>query len=392
MTRVLCLLLSACPVVLTACPGPGPEDAGPDAGAPHAAAADAGDGADAGGDDAGDGVDAGPPDAQEIPEQDLGWESFDPPDGIMDAQWAHISADLGDGRAFVFGGIDVGAFGGGSVLGHTYLFDANQDPPGFTEVTPAIGSSPEPRYCGCAAYHPEYNKVLLYGGRDLGALMGSTTWVFDLDDNSWTISTPFGSGPGLGCSMAYYPGDGKVYKFGGASAGGSSNRLWTYDFSDDTWTEIEDVDPPSARYDAELFALSDRLIVAGGAASAQNDFRSDVWSFNPANNKWVELSPNAQEPTGRRVPWVRVAPDQSHFYFGFGNNFGEPLDDLWTFDLADNTFTAVDLDPAPLARSFSRALPGGWGEIGTLMYGYDMLDIVPDLWTLNASSEALTWW
>ncbi|MCP4499971.1 MAG: hypothetical protein GY822_08430 [Deltaproteobacteria bacterium] len=87
-----------------------------------------------------------------------------------------------------------------------------------------------------------------------------------------------------------------------------------------------------------------------------------------------------------------MAPDESGFYFGFGNYVGDPLDDLWFYDFVENTYDEVNLPDAPSARGFSVALPGGRGAIGTLYYGYDMGGPVDSIWRLLASSDEPMWW
>ncbi|MCP4499972.1 MAG: hypothetical protein GY822_08435 [Deltaproteobacteria bacterium] len=173
-----------------------------------------------------------------IPTQALAWQNIDGNNDAPPAQWAHFSADLGDGKALLFGGTTFGSFGGEVVAG-TYLFDANVFPPSFEKQSPV--SEPSPRYCGCMAHHPQENKVLLYGGRNEGTLF-TETWVFDLDTGEWMSIPVVGPPGGLGCALSAFS-DGEMYLFGGATMMGSTNSLYSFSFESETWSEVSTLAP-----------------------------------------------------------------------------------------------------------------------------------------------------
>jgi|GEM_PF-869074 len=322
-----------------------------------------------------------------IPEQDFAWQSIDV-DTAPPAQWAHVLGDLGDGRAIVFGGTTLGDFGG-ETHDTTFLFDATTTPPTFEQL-PVTG--PSPRYCGCAAYDPDHRKVLVVGGRIGGTLLNDT-WAFDVDENVWEVIPGNGPARGLGCALTHFA-DGNLYLFGGSSTSGTGNEMWSFSFDSNSWTPLVPPSPPGRRYDAALIATDDFIWMAGGSESTPSGFKNDVWRFDPDEQTWTELLPNDEDalPRGRRVPWVRKAPDNSGFYFGFGNNGGTVLNDLWFYDADANAFVEQDLPQAPPPRGWTQALPGGRGVIGVLFNGFDLSNPVGDVWQLLADDEDLPWW
>jgi hypothetical protein len=342
--------------------------------------------------DAGPAPDAGAEDPPVPPSGTFGWVAHPEVDALMADRWAPAIADLGGGRALVFGGADIDSFGG-SPLDDVYRFDGRGAVPTFTPVELSSTNpldpplSPDPRYCGCAAFDPLRNEVLVIGGRSLQTFY-TDIWRLDLDNNTFT---EVGQGPAalLGCAITWHPADDSFYLFGGASMSGSSNTLYRLASGEDTFSPVavtSDAEP-SPRYDPWMGSDGTRLIMAGGARNAQQDFNGDVWAFDPSTGAWLELAANGEGPVGRRVPWAHLSSTGDRLVFGFGNNGGEVLDDLWTYDLNADTWTEHTLDPAPPARGWSPPLPGGDDVIGYLLGGFDLGDPVADLWRLDADAD-----
>ncbi len=342
--------------------------------------------------DAGTDPDAGTEPPPVPPSGTFGWHAHQEVEAVLADRWAPLIADLGDGRALLFGGTDVDSFGG-SPLDDVYLFDGRGAVPSFTPVALASDNPldppllPDARYCGCAAYDPLRNDVLVIGGRSLQSFY-TDVWRLDLDTHTFS---ELGNGPSalLGCAITWHPADDSFYLFGGASMAGSSNTLYRFTPDDETWSQVaitSDAEP-SARYDAWMGSDGALLIMTSGALNAQQGFNGDVWSFDPSTGAWLELAANDEGPVGRRVPWAHLSRDGAELVVGFGNNGGQVLDDLWTFDLAGGTWTEHTLDPAPTARGWSPPLPGGDGIIGYLLGGFDLGDPVADLWRLDADAD-----
>lgn len=300
--------------------------------------------------------------------------------------WGYAVARIDDARAVVFGGTNASG-AAGTTLDGTWLFDAATTPPVMTRID---ASGPAPRYCGCAAWDPVRERVVMMGGRDLTAPLGvpPETWELDLETARWTridVDTP---GSVIGCALAYASEPGAMYLFGGAGAGGPSARTYRWDPSAPAWIELA-AEGPSARYDAIFTALPGgrRLLVHAGSYGAMGAaFFSDVWIFDAVDESYREIAAEGAAPEGRRTPWlvVDVVDGEARGFWAAMGYDGRmlPLGDAWYFDFEARTWTPLPLEPLPEARGFAPALPGGPSALGTMLGGFGASTAMRDVWQL----------
>ena len=90
---------------------------------------------------------------------------------------------------------------------------------------------------------------------------------------------------------------------------GARNELWTYQATSNTWAQLAPSGAPptrGSRFAAAWDPLGSRLLVFGG----QHDIQSlnDLWAYEVANNRWVQLTPSGSPPSPREYAegvWTR---------------------------------------------------------------------------------------
>jgi len=332
--------------------------------------------------------DAGEP-APFVPET-LTWtaEGFD--DSVEhhpEDRWGFVVADRGDGTSLLFGGSERGEFDG-DLLADVWTIDANTVP---ATLAKRDGTGPDVRYCGCAAYDPTRGLALFVGGRgDYDETLGrpvihTETWRYDDNNDTFTqLTSPTQPDEAYGCSLVYVPDDDRFVLFGGGTdTGERSNTVYLFNPNTDLWAPVNvQGTVPTGRYDHALAYVpgSRELLMFAGFDTA---LQADVWRYHLDDETWREVPLGVSLP-GRRTPWLRVAPDGSEAIFGFGAAgdiavLDEPLSDLWQLTLEDEVLTALTPEgDTPKPRGFSPAIPGGEGDVGLMLGGYDGFNPIGD--------------
>jgi hypothetical protein len=321
------------------------------------------------------------------------WASLPVTDGPT-GRWGVMVAERGDGTAWLYGGTTLTAAGRGAVSHDIWRYDGRGDAPAFELLS--VTGNPPPRYCGCLAYDPMGDRILMVGGRtpDVSA---PETWTLDLGTLVWTRAVTTGSPPGtIGCAMAWSASRNAMYLVGGASETGVNGRTWRFDPSGPGWQEVM-ATGPRARYDHALRALDGgrSLVLFGGARSATGatNFFNDLWRFDTSTEQWTQVMVDGPSPAGRRTPWMVVEADGAHLLMGLGVHglqVSETFNDLWRLDLGASRWTELTADAAPTdgsegppARGFTQGLPGPRGSLGLLLGGFDGRAPVDDAWVLR---------
>jgi hypothetical protein len=314
----------------------------------------------------------------------------DPAEGPL-ALWGFLVADLGDGRAVVFGGTNAGS--SGTTFDRTFLYDMNSDPITATEIE---ASGPEPRYCGCMVYDAKRNVVVMTGGRNLTTPLSvpPETWELDLTGSRWSqVEVPETPQGVIGCVLAYSRHADTTYLFGGAGPEGYGEAIYAYDPAAPAWNLLS-ARGPSGRYDPIFEPMGDGrelLLFAGSFGAEGSAFYSDLWKFDTDAETWTEIIPREDGPAapiGRRTPWMRFSEGERGIYVanGYDGRPG-PIGDFWYFDFEQLTWSAFALEGGPTERGFSLALPGPAGSYGIMFGGYDGRAPTPELWKLIPTPE-----
>jgi hypothetical protein len=165
------------------------------------------------------------------------------------------------------------------------------------------------------------------------------------------ISATDSPSPRMGSRMIYDPVDQRVLLFGGSMYDNGYtlyNDIWSYRYETNTWTEIETSGGPSGRFNTPLIYDSDthRIIVFSGFGA--NERSADMYSYDIAENTWTRLQPSP-------MPFARsdtsVVYDEKYdkiiMFSGYvHHNDTHPLD-TWAYDVSTNTWEKMSPNITP---------------------------------------------
>lgn len=130
------------------------------------------------------------------------------------------------------------------------------------------------------------------------------------EDHTWTLD----------------PEAGIAYLFGGRDGATLHGDTWAFDLATDTWSRLDPVASPPARFGHEAIWVEGRgvVIFAGQAGTA---FFGDLWAFDPEAATWTELPATGAAPVPRYGSCAAIGPDGrlwiSHGFTEDGNRFAD---------------------------------------------------------------------
>jgi hypothetical protein len=256
----------------------------------------------------------------------------------------HAMAYVGDDKCVMFPG------NAGADVDDTCVYDLSQDNwyCGYPNPRPFFRKDHAMAYIGG-------DKALLHGGWDDGVSYPTTgdTWVYDLSSNTWTDMNPTGETPYSEHAMAYI-GDDKVLLFTGGYRREGYPSQWVpwstteiYDLSDNAWTVVSPATGPEGRSQSAMARIGpDKVVIFGGirfTSSSTNPmikYYGDTWVYDLSDNTWTDMNPPGA-PSQRYGHVMAYIGDDKVVIFGGLPYRGAlyPLDDTWVYDLSDNTWT-----------------------------------------------------
>lgn len=163
-------------------------------------------------------------------------------------------------------------------------------------------------------------------------------WKLNLVSLFWKNCASLPEGIGLGAGMAT-DGDRYLYATRGTSVGGlvSHNEFWRYDTSNDSWESLPDTPENVGASGAIVYAEGHVYLRPGGL------FSSKFYRYDISSSSWETLpeGPGVAIPTS--VDAV-MTYDGNRFIYTFqgGSNVDQtPFDDLWRYDIDNNTWTKL---------------------------------------------------
>jgi N-acetylneuraminic acid mutarotase/fibronectin type 3 domain-containing protein len=273
------------------------------------------------------------------------WTQLSPPTAPSARARHAMAYDSQSHRVVLFGGDRNGT------LDDTWVYDPSNNT--WTNVTPSIAPTPRDRHA--MAYDPVIDRVILFGGT--GALVFGT-WAYDLESNAWEDVDPAPSPSGrYRHTMDFDSRSNRTILFGGNTGTSALDDTWAYDGASRTWTNVSPSSGPLARYRhaAAYDSESDRVVVFGGFSPASGDL-GDIWAYDFTTNTWTEVNP-ATTPSARQLAAAAYDSQSDRAILFGGTGATRTLDDTWAFDM--NTTLDVstnrwqDLSPAvrPSVRS-----------------------------------------
>ncbi len=175
--------------------------------------------------------------------------------------------------------------------------DGSNGTPVWTNLTAEAGIGPSNRQMVYEAYSPALNATVLFGGYDgYGTNVAyGDTWEFT--NNTWTeLSASGGPSPRFGGAMVYDAADHDLLLFGGQNLTQYFNATWIYNTTG--WHEVTTATAPSPRsgfglaYDAAMGAV----VLFGGrwdlpGTYGENTFYTDTWTYRAG--VWTNITATA---------------------------------------------------------------------------------------------------
>ena len=222
----------------------------------------------------------------------------------------------------------------------TWIYDSQTTQ--WTEVFP--NTAPESRQSYATYYDPITQKVILFGGYKEPAPHYNDTWEYNYSNNTWTELNPLTHPSGrYGSKMVYDPVNQRGILFGGR-ASAIMDDTWVYYYGNNTWVELNTTGNPDTRYwhGMAYDSHNHRVIVFGGRhAGAPNEALEDTWIFNPSTNQWAEVLPSSHPSNRMDFSMVFDSNSQKAVLFGGFRFPGNTLGDTWTYVYSSNTWSIV---------------------------------------------------
>jgi N-acetylneuraminic acid mutarotase len=264
------------------------------------------------------------------------WTEMKPASGPTARTSFGLAYDSESDRVILFGGEDAIAWS----VSDTWAYDYNTNT--WTEMAKGPGNRSGFRM----AYDSESDRIILFGGFRNPNEFLNDTWAYDFNSDTWTQMQPGTSPKGRNMtSLTYDKQTDRVILFGGFVDFSLRADTWAYDFNTDTWEEIKSSEgtPPRGRhshvmvYDAE----ADRTILYGGHTGG-----AETWMLETSTGTWTLLEPD-QKPgiRARHAMAYSTAANQIILFGGTASADFDYKDQTWSFDLNNNTWTNLTRSP-----------------------------------------------
>jgi N-acetylneuraminic acid mutarotase len=263
--------------------------------------------------------------------------------------------------------------------------DSSETVAAWTKLNPS--GPPSVRSGHAFAALPSTGRILAFGGCDGGKL--ADTWELDPANGTWTNRTSGGGPPKrYAPGMAHDPASRRTILFGGAGPD-VMNDTWSYNASSGAWTDRAPAARPLNRQEhmMALAPVARRMILFGGSDGAYNVISlNDTWSYDVANNTWTDLKP-AVTPPGRTLGgFIHVGPGDRMMLYGGWTSSGR-FGDLWFYQLENNTWwKSTNSTPPGARRAPGLVLDARHGLV--VMFGGLAADYASDTWTYNRTTGA----
>jgi len=212
----------------------------------------------------------------------------------------------------------------------TWIYDSRSNQ--WTEVFPNL--APDNRQSQVMYYDPIFQKVILFGGYRDTAPHFNDTWEYNYSNNTWTELNPSISPAGrYGSKIVYDPINQRAVLFGGRSTSIMADT-WVYYYGNNTWTKLNTTGSPDTRYwhGMAYDSHNHKIIVFGGRhAGAPGEALDDTWIFDPSTNEWVEVLPISYPSNRMDFSMVYDSINQKTILFGGFRFPGSTLGNTWMY-------------------------------------------------------------
>lgn len=253
--------------------------------------------------------------------------------------------------------------------------------------------SPPLRHSHSMVYDSISNRVVLFGGwPDLGAHAYNDTWSYDYDNNTWTDMNPSASPSQRHSSpLAYDTKHDRVILFGGGTLGNLDNfETWSYNYNSNSWKNISPSSHPSTGSGAAMVydTKIDKSILFGGCYGGGTRLNV-TWAYDYNNNTWIELKPLISPPPTYFHAMAYDSESDRIIVFG-GDILNTINDETWAYDYLNNTWENMTSSIRPFARVWHSMTYDAIHDRIILFGGYDTESYFNDTWAYDYNSNIWT--
>lgn len=207
------------------------------------------------------------------------------PDESPPAHGARMAYDSESDRLIVFGGFRPSP----RVFDDTWAYDYESNT--WTKMDPP--TRPPARSHFAMAYDEASDRVVIFGGVDEWDEPFGDTWAYDYDTDTWELLSRHGGPDPRGfTAMADDPTGDRVILFGGGDMGQEpQGDTWALDVGTGEWTELDPTPAPSprARHAMATDAESGTIVLFGGGDGISAP-TNETWVFDPATDTWGQVT------------------------------------------------------------------------------------------------------
>ncbi len=293
------------------------------------------------------------------------------------ARTAHaMTYDSVNNKVVLFGGDD------GTKNDETWVYDVAIDT--WTQMNPT--TKPLPRYRHAMAYDSANNKIVLFGGSDDSSRFDET-WVYDVVSDTWTQMNPERKPSArdkhaMTCDLM----NNKIMLFGGEDSSGRDDDTWIYDMTSDTWTEMNSVTVPLARFHHAMAydSVNNKIVLFGGYDGSYNN---ETWIYDAALDTWTLMNPPVKPSARCHHAMAYDSANSRVVLFGGVDSNGRD-DETWVYDTAGGIWTKMYPSIRPSARNAHAMAYDSANKKIILFGGYDgnydgetwIYDLVTNTW------------
>ena len=254
------------------------------------------------------------------------------------------------------------------------------------EYIPSQSSSPSSRMHPCMGYDSVNERVILFGGGTMAGVRGDT-WMYEYSTNTWTqiqsISNPAGRNDG---TMVYDPTTNCMILYGGwcGMTLGRTDDTWIFNCTTDEWTEVSPEESPSPRSSANMvYDSTNNVVILFGGYGEDDPHTDDTWCYDPIGNTWTEMNPTVH-PCGRYGHCMIYDPVNNRTILFSGNSDEGMNPDLWEYNFAADSWTELTAYPRPMGRKWGTMVYDPDRDRGILFGGdCNNPEFVNDTWAFN---------
>lgn len=192
------------------------------------------------------------------------------------------------------------------------------------------------RFFHSAAWDPVDGVMLVFGGQDTD--QGSPyndLWAYSYMSNTWTMLRPQGGGPSarIDHTAVWDTENGQMIVFGGFASGNPLSDVWTYNYTQNSWTRKASAASGRASHAACWNGDLNVMTVSGGRVGISNS--NDTLTYDPSADSWRASS---AMPAAGRIESSAVYDPVRKQMIVYGGGTGNGMDeftDTWSFSYGE---------------------------------------------------------